>query len=99
MPDGHRHGVDHGVCFHTDDKLRTVLWGWADEPVHPDDVADLAGLAAALDDAESPLRLRLGELLAAEEVEATAQRCRGLLAELRMPVPTGRWPAIPWPAF
>ena len=99
MPDGQRHGVDHGVCFHTDDKLRTVLWGWADEPVHPHDVADLARLAATLDDSHSRLRLRLDELLAAEEVEATARRCRGLLADLRMPVPSGRWPAIPWPAF
>ena len=29
MRDGHRYGVDHGVCFHVEDKLRTVLWGWA----------------------------------------------------------------------
>jgi len=99
MPDGHRHGVDHGVCFHTDDKLRTVLWGWADEPVHADDIPDLAALAATLEDPDSGLCRRLGELLSLREVEATRQRCRDLLAELRMPVPTGRWPAIPWPAF
>jgi uncharacterized repeat protein (TIGR03843 family) len=99
MPGGHRHGVDHGVCFHTEDKLRTVLWGWADEPVHPDDVADLAALAGTLEDPASTLNLRLGELLAESEVEATLQRCHDLLAELRMPVPVGRWPAIPWPAF
>ena len=99
MSDGRRYGVDHGVCFHTEDKLRTVLWGWADEPVHPDDVADLASLAATLEDPHSDLSRRLGELLALHEVGATLQRCRDLLADLRMPVPTGRWPAIPWPAF
>ena len=99
MRGGHRHGVDHGVCFHTEDKLRTVLWGWADEPVHPDDVADLTTLAETLGDPGSALSVRLDELLAPAEVEATLQRCRELLAELRMPVPEGRWPAIPWPAF
>ena len=30
---GHLYGVDHGVCFHVEDKLRTVLWGWAGEPL------------------------------------------------------------------
>ena len=99
MPDGHRHGVDHGVCFHTDDKLRTVLWGWADEQVRGEDIADLAVLAAALEDPRSRLSIRLGELLAAAEVRAILRRSRDLLADLRMPVPTGRWPAIPWPAF
>ena len=33
MPDGHRYGVDHGVTFHVEHKLRTVLWGWAGEPL------------------------------------------------------------------
>ena len=33
MPGGHRYGVDHGVCFHSEDKLRTVLWGWAGQPL------------------------------------------------------------------
>ena len=33
-PDGVVHGVDHGVCFHVEHKLRTVLWGWAGEPLH-----------------------------------------------------------------
>ncbi len=99
MPGGHRHGVDHGVCFHPDDKLRTVLWGWADEPVHPDDVGALVKLADVLADPKSPTAVRLGGLLAAEEVAATRDRLRALLADLRMPVPTGRWPAIPWPAF
>ena len=35
MSDGHRYGVDHGVTFHVEDKLRTVLWGWLGEPLTP----------------------------------------------------------------
>ena len=34
MTDGHRYGVDHGVTFHVENKLRTVLWGWMGEPLH-----------------------------------------------------------------
>ena len=34
MTDGHRYGVDHGVTFHVEHKLRTVLWGWAGELAH-----------------------------------------------------------------
>ena len=38
MPDGHRHGVDHGLTFHLEHKLRTVLWGWVGEPITDDEV-------------------------------------------------------------
>ncbi len=48
MPDGHRFGVDHGVSFHLDDKLRTVLWGWAHDPLDPDDAAAVAEVAEQL---------------------------------------------------
>ena len=39
MTDGHRYGVDHGVTFHTEHKLRTVLWGWLGEPLTADELA------------------------------------------------------------
>ena len=39
MTDGHRYGVDHGVTFHVEHKLRTVLWGWVGEPVPEPDLA------------------------------------------------------------
>ena len=48
MADGHRYGVDHGVSFHAEPKLRTVLWGWAGEPLTNDEVAGLAELRAAV---------------------------------------------------
>ena len=98
MAGGHRYGVDHGVCFHTDHKLRTVLWGWAKERLHPEDRADVETFLARLED-DDTLWAVLAELLTEEEVAALAQRCRRLLAVGRMPTPSGSWPSIPWPAF
>jgi uncharacterized repeat protein (TIGR03843 family) len=99
MPDGHRHGVDHGVSFHVDDKLRTVLWGWAGEPLDADDAAAVRGLLERVCVAADPLRTELDDLLAGHEVDAFIGRCERLLARRRMPAPSREWPAIPWPAF
>jgi uncharacterized repeat protein (TIGR03843 family) len=99
MGDGHRYGVDHGVSFHVDNKLRTVLWGWADQPVHDDDAGAVARLAELLHDPDSELRHVLRDLLAPAEVAALRARCEGLLKSGLMPLPSGDWPAIPWPAF
>ncbi|MFS3129140.1 SCO1664 family protein [Nocardioides sp. Bht2] len=94
MADGHRYGVDHGVAFHVEPKLRTVLWGWAAEPLRADEIAAVRRLA---DDGE--LRERLFELLTVSEVEQFGVRCRELVADGVFPLPDGSWPAIPWPAF
>jgi uncharacterized repeat protein (TIGR03843 family) len=99
MTDGHRYGVDHGVAFHVDDKLRTVLWGWADEPLDPDDAQVVHGVTDQLCTAGSPLASLLGELLQADEVVATVLRCERLLRRGVMPHPSGGRPSIPWPAF
>lgn len=99
MPDGHRYGVDHGVCFHTNPKLRTVLWGWADQPLAADDVPTVEDFLHRLSSSDSELRAELIDLLAVDEVDAIAARATDLLEAGRMPVPSGDWPAIPWPAF
>jgi uncharacterized repeat protein (TIGR03843 family) len=96
MPDGHRYGVDHGVCFHVDDKLRTVLWGWHGEPVEGEDLAALRSLSERLD---GDLREQLEELLTVPEIDATRRRLARLLAARRFPQPGAGWPSIPWPAF
>ncbi|MCW5251014.1 MULTISPECIES: SCO1664 family protein [unclassified Streptomyces] len=90
------YGIDHGVTFHTEDKLRTLLWGWAGEPLTDEAVAVLGGLREALGDG-APLALRLGDLLAPEETGALRARVDALLASGRHPEPGGEWPAIPWP--
>jgi uncharacterized repeat protein (TIGR03843 family) len=96
MPDGHRYGVDHGVCFHVDDKLRTVLWGWHGEPLADDEAAALDDLAERLD---HDLGERLSSLLTTAEIGATRRRIDRLLGAGRFPQPGPGWPSIPWPAF
>ncbi|MBV9830917.1 MAG: SCO1664 family protein [Marmoricola sp.] len=96
MADGHRYGVDHGVCFHTDDKLRTVLWGWAGRPFHD---AEREGIERVADGLRGDLREELEELLTVREVDAMARRCARLARTGAFPVPHGGWPAIPWPPF
>lgn len=96
MPDGHRFGVDHGVCFHVDDKLRTVLWGWHGQPLHPEEIAALEALAGRL---EADLPEVLAPLLTPAEVLACRRRLARLLRAGRFPQPGPGWPSIPWPAF
>lgn len=96
--DGRLHGIDHGVCFNVEDKLRTVLWGWAGQPLDAESREVLERLAADLRTGQ-PLRLRLDELLARNEVRATTSRVRTLLESARFPLPVEGWPAIPWPPF
>jgi uncharacterized repeat protein (TIGR03843 family) len=92
--DGSLRGIDHGVTFHVDDKLRTVLWGFIGAPVAPDDLDVLAGLRRRLD---GDLRNGLRALLAAEEIEATAARLDRLIAAGVFPAPGLGRRAMPWP--
>ncbi|WP_059008551.1 SCO1664 family protein [Streptomyces specialis] len=96
LPDGRLFGIDHGVTFHTENKLRTLLWGWAGEPLPAGVRTALAGLLDQLA-APGPLMARLGELLTPAECEALRDRTAALLADGHHPRPGGEWPAIPWP--
>lgn len=96
MPDGRRYGVDHGVCFHSEDKLRTVLWGWAGQLLSED---ELAGVESVRDGLGSDLGEALRQLLTGREVDAVRRRCERLLRAGTFPVPAGGWPSIPWPPF
>ncbi|MBB4919553.1 SCO1664 family protein [Streptosporangium saharense] len=95
LPDGHIHGVDHGVCFATENKLRTVLWQWRGKPLSREAVNVLARLERDLE--QGSLGRRLRELLTPAEVEATGARVRKLLDTGLHPLPSQDWPAIPWP--
>ncbi len=96
LPDGRLYGIDHGVTFHTDNKLRTLLWGWAGEPLPAAVHESLRGLDAELADG-SALLTRLRALLTQDECEALRARTAALLRTGRYPEPSGEWPAIPWP--
>ncbi|MFF8954704.1 SCO1664 family protein [Streptomyces sp. NPDC014894] len=95
-PDGTLYAIDHGVTFNVDDKLRTLLWGWAGEPLPPDALEALETLAAALADGGA-LAARLAPLITPAEVAAVRARVEALRTSGRHPVPSGEWPAIPWP--
>ncbi|MET9431945.1 MULTISPECIES: SCO1664 family protein [unclassified Streptomyces] len=95
-PDGRLYAIDHGVTFHVDDKLRTLLWGWAGEPLPEEALEVLARLDAALAPGAA-LATRLAELLTPAEVTAARDRVAELRKSARHPEPSGQWPAIPWP--
>lgn len=88
LADGTLQGIDQGLCFHAEPKLRTVLWGFVGEPI-PDD------LLLDLRDARSKLPELLTGLSSAE-VDALGARADNLLARPIFPGPTSG-PAIPWP--
>lgn len=88
------YGVDHGVCFHVEEKLRTVLWGWSGRSLPAEAVEMLAGLAGAFDEG---LAAELAEHLTAAEVTELAARVRRLRDTGRFPRPPEDWPAVPWP--
>jgi uncharacterized repeat protein (TIGR03843 family) len=96
--DGDRlRGFDHGVSLHTDDKLRTVFWGFAGQAIPREDRVRLDRLATSLADPGSDLLARLATLITRAEVAALVARVRALRDHPAYPRPSGEWPAIPWP--
>ncbi len=93
--DGRVYGVDHGVSFHVEDKLRTVLWGWAGEPLPGEMTGVLRLVRTALD---GDLGAALALHLTRAEVRMVRTRVDRLLAAGTYPEPGEGWPAIPWPA-
>ena len=89
-PDGRLWGIDHGLCFHRQSKLRTVIWDFADEPVPRPLLADLERTAADLPDA-------LAALLHDEECQAVVDRIHRLVHVRTLPEPLGDRPPYPWP--
>ena len=97
LPDqkGHLFACDHGVTFHTEDKLRTVLWQWAGDALTEEEFGTLDQTLTFIDSNISSLDTHLTE----EEIEATCARINKLRSDGIMPLPSEDWPAIPWPAY
>jgi uncharacterized repeat protein (TIGR03843 family) len=92
--DGHIWLIDHGVCFHPEQKLRTVIWDFAGQPIPHrllEDVTAFHGRLYSGSDGET-----LASLLSREEIEALQRRAEWLLAERRFPRPDRERP-YPWP--
>jgi uncharacterized repeat protein (TIGR03843 family) len=94
--EGRIYGIDHGVTFNVDEKLRTVLWQWAGEPLPEDAIDVLIRLRSQIDGA---LGERMMQLLTVREVRRTRRRIDRLLSTAIHPEPSGDWPPVPWPPF
>lgn len=85
-------GCDHGVTFHEEPKLRTVLWQFCGEEFSPSDCT-IVERAAALDFSF------IADHITESEIVALQERIGELLESGRFPMPSDEWPAVPWPPF
>ncbi len=89
--------IDHGICFHVEDKLRTVVWDFAGESIPLPYLADIERFMMALKERSEPWVATLETLLSDAEIQALLQRAQRLLRAGRFPrPPTGRR-YYPWP--
>lgn len=96
--DGRVWAIDHGLTFHHEPKLRTVIWDFAEEPIAGHLIEQVAGL---LENLRSPrgLAQELSHLLAPEEMEALRRRLDRLLTSGRFPPQDPNRRNVPWPWF
>jgi uncharacterized repeat protein (TIGR03843 family) len=85
-------GVDHGVCFHDEPKLRTVIWTFEGEPIPEALLADLDRFAR-----DGSWKEELGGLLDGIEIDALCSRVTTLLRTKRFPMPPAGRYHVPWP--
>ncbi len=88
--------IDHGLCFHQEDKLRTVLWDFAGESI-PADLLECIGTLPARLSPASELRLALKPYRSSREITALASRARTLLSSKTFPMPPRDRRAYPYP--
>jgi uncharacterized repeat protein (TIGR03843 family) len=95
-PGGQVYGVDHGICFAAEPKLRTILWDWRGEPIAPAELAVLRSIRAKLD---GPLCDALQRLISPAEMRALSARLDRLIRTNVFPQPDPYRMAVPWPPF
>jgi uncharacterized repeat protein (TIGR03843 family) len=98
--DGHLWLIDHGLCFHVEDKLRTVIWDFVDQPIPEELCADILKLRHKLEPIypdSSPFSASLLVYLSMAEVRALARRAENLVSEERFPPPDPNRRPYPWP--
>lgn len=88
-------GIDHGLCFHAQYKMRTVIWDWAEEAIPGEWLDDVARAAAAIE-AHDPTAAAFVSLLEPGEALALVGRARQLIESGHFPTP-GPHRSYPWP--
>ena len=99
-PDGRLWLIDHGVCFHVEDKLRTVIWDFVGETIPANICADLNNLRQKLslvDGSQNELVKDMSSYLSMEEIRILAERADALIASGRYPPPNPYRRPYPWP--
>jgi uncharacterized repeat protein (TIGR03843 family) len=86
-------GCDHGVSLHRENKLRTVVWQFAEKLLQPAEVEQLNDLLSQID------RKYLSTYLSEDEIDAIFERTKNLLQIGRFSSPNPNWPAVPWPPY
>ena len=87
--------IDHGLTFHVDDKLRTVIWDYSGQPLPADLCGDVDRALVELE--RGPLAQTIRGLITAPELRVLKRRLRGVLdPKWRFPEPTSAW-SLPWP--
>ncbi|MBX3050878.1 MAG: SCO1664 family protein [Caldilineaceae bacterium] len=89
--------IDHGICFHSEYKLRSVIWEFSEQPIAPDLLDDLERMQATLADPTSELSCALSKLLSRAERAALCGRLERLLALAHHPSPPPHQRNFPWP--
>jgi hypothetical protein len=84
-------GCDHGVAFHSEDKLRTVLWQFSEQPFSPEELSLLNNVESI------DLNGVFSSYLTKDEIAAISSRTDNLISSARFPEPSDSWPAVPWP--
>ena len=93
--DGRIWGIDHGLCFHTQYKMRTVIWDWAEEPIPDAWLSELEeAMLASVTESDSSSAFR--EVVERDELGALVGRAEKLLATRKFPLP-GPHRSYPWP--
>jgi hypothetical protein len=95
-PDGHLWLIDHGLCFHQDDKLRTVIWDFTGQPIPADLITDLSQFAQALENSTGVSEALYQHVNQAEFLALVA-RARALVSAGHFPDPPEDRRAYPWP--
>lgn len=99
-PEGHLWLIDHGVCFHVEDKLRTVIWDFTGQPLGEDLCSSLVEFQAKLSDTvdgESELAQALKPYLSRGEIKALRTRAENLVTQSVFPPPDPYRRPYPWP--
>jgi uncharacterized repeat protein (TIGR03843 family) len=93
--DGHLFACDHGVTFHSEDKLRTVLWQWAGDDLTTEEISKVKSVAERVSNNPD----LFAPHITPDEYLSLQARILRLLDEAKMPSPSDDWPPIPWPAY